>query len=157
MIRNYRPWYADPLFWGIFFIDMLTKQMAVAYCYKPIVFIKNILTFSLSFNRGISFAMFHSENPLVFYAVSLVVFLILCYLAKYTLDRQKEGKNILGELLVLAGGWANFTDRVHSNAVVDFIQLSYNNYYFPTFNIADIAITFGACIMFYSLLQGDDA
>ncbi len=155
-MRNYRPWYVDHLFWGIFFIDMVAKQAVLSFCTVPVVIIKNILVFTISFNRGISLAFFHSNNQWVFYAVSLMVFGVLCFLAKYTLDRQKEGKDIFGELLVLAGGFANFTDRIHSGGVIDFIQLSYRNYYFPVFNLADVAITLGACIIGYSLLQGDD-
>ncbi len=156
MIRNYRPWYTDMLFWSIFLIDMITKQLAVSFCSVPLVIIKNLLVFRLSFNRGISWGFFHSENPFIFLILSILIFLILCFLAKYTLDQQKIGKDIFGQLLVLAGGFANFTDRIRSGGVIDFIQLSYCNHYFPVFNVADVAITLGVCIMLYSFLQSDD-
>ena len=43
-------------------------------------------------------------------------------------------------------------DRFYFGAVVDFIDLHVNGYHWPTFNVADIAITLGALILFVPAL-----
>jgi len=37
-------------------------------------------------------------------------------------------------------------DRVHAGAVTDFVLVHWREAYFPTFNVADAAITLGAAI-----------
>ena len=46
--------------------------------------------------------------------------------------------------LVLSGAVGNGIDRVVLGYVVDFISVHWQNWYFPTFNIADSCITLGA-------------
>ena len=49
--------------------------------------------------------------------------------------------------LVLGGALGNVIDRVHLHYVVDFIQVHWGDAYFPTFNVADMAITGGAALL----------
>ena len=46
--------------------------------------------------------------------------------------------------LVLGGAVGNLIDRVFLGYVVDFISVHWAGWYFPTFNVADSAITLGA-------------
>jgi signal peptidase II len=48
---------------------------------------------------------------------------------------------------ILAGAIGNVIDRVVHGYVVDFLQFHYAGWYFPSFNIADSAITIGAVSM----------
>ena len=48
--------------------------------------------------------------------------------------------------LVIGGAIGNLIDRIAYGAVVDFIDLHYQNLHWYVFNIADIYISFG-CIM----------
>ena len=41
----------------------------------------------------------------------------------------------------------NLIDRLYYGYVIDFIQWYYEGFYWPTFNIADSAITIGATIL----------
>jgi signal peptidase II len=50
--------------------------------------------------------------------------------------------------LILGGAIGNVIDRLLHGYVVDFIQVHYANaYYFPSFNVADSAITLGAVLL----------
>ncbi|MEM7451370.1 MAG: signal peptidase II, partial [Pseudomonadota bacterium] len=49
--------------------------------------------------------------------------------------------------LVLGGALGNVIDRVHLHYVVDFIQVHWGDSYFPTFNVADMAISVGAVLL----------
>lgn len=58
---------------------------------------------------------------------------------------------------VLAGGaLGNFVDRATCGAVTDFIVVHYHHFFFPTINIADIAITFSGLIVAYRMLRYND-
>jgi len=49
--------------------------------------------------------------------------------------------------LILGGAVGNVIDRLLHGHVVDFIQLHYGSAYFPSFNVADSAITVGAALL----------
>ena len=45
---------------------------------------------------------------------------------------------------ILGGAVGNVIDRIARGYVVDFLQFHYGDWYFPSFNVADSAITIGA-------------
>jgi signal peptidase II len=49
--------------------------------------------------------------------------------------------------LILGGAIGNVIDRLMQGYVVDFIHWYYQNWHWPTFNIADSAITVGAVLL----------
>ena len=49
--------------------------------------------------------------------------------------------------LILGGALGNVIDRLLHGYVVDFIQVHYAGWYFPSFNVADSAITIGAILL----------
>ena len=54
--------------------------------------------------------------------------------------------------LILGGALGNLLDRLAYGYVIDFIDVYYHQYHWPVFNIADSAITIGACLFAYDLL-----
>lgn len=55
--------------------------------------------------------------------------------------------------LILGGAIGNVIDRLLHGYVVDFIQVHYANAYFPSFNVADSAITVGAALLIVDELR----
>jgi signal peptidase II len=56
--------------------------------------------------------------------------------------------------LILGGAIGNVIDRLLHGHVVDFIQVHYAGWYFPSFNVADSAITIGAaCLILDEVLR----
>lgn len=51
--------------------------------------------------------------------------------------------------MVIGGALGNAVDRIVHGYVIDFIQFHYHGWYFPTFNIADSAITIGVTLMLW--------
>jgi len=49
--------------------------------------------------------------------------------------------------LVIAGALGNAIDRVALGAVFDFIDLHWNRWHWPAFNVADSAITIGVAVL----------
>jgi signal peptidase II len=57
---------------------------------------------------------------------------------------------------VLGGALGNLWDRVNLGYVVDFIEVYYQDMYWPAFNIADSAITVGAIMLVIDALLFND-
>ncbi|MBB3280544.1 signal peptidase II [Mitsuaria sp. BK037] len=55
--------------------------------------------------------------------------------------------------LILGGAVGNIVDRLLHGYVVDFIQLHWAGWYYPSFNIADSAITIGAVLLIWDELR----
>lgn len=56
--------------------------------------------------------------------------------------------------MIMGGAIGNVVDRLLHGHVVDFIQLHYGGWYFPSFNLADSAITLGAiCLILDEILR----
>ncbi len=64
--------------------------------------------------------------------------------------RIRDGRYLVlavGLALVLGGAVGNLVDRVRLGYVTDFIQVWFGSWPFPSFNVADSAITIGAVLL----------
>ena len=55
--------------------------------------------------------------------------------------------------MIMGGALGNVIDRLLHGYVVDFIQLHWRGWYFPSFNLADSAITLGAVLLIVDELR----
>jgi signal peptidase II len=55
--------------------------------------------------------------------------------------------------LILGGALGNVIDRVLHGYVIDFVQVHWRDWYFPSFNVADSAITVGAALLILDELR----
>ena len=80
-----------------------------------------------------------------FTVVSTVVSVVfVVWLQRMTPRERWLGLSIA---LILGGAIGNLIDRVIYGHVVDFIHVYWRDWYFPSFNVADAAITAGAAIL----------
>jgi signal peptidase II len=56
----------------------------------------------------------------------------------------------------LSGALGNLSDRVRHGFVVDFIQVDPKLFEYPTFNVADIAITIGVALLLIDGMKKPD-
>ncbi len=104
-------------------------------------------------NRGMSFGMFNTGDPLVPWilgAISIVVAVALVW----WLARARRGLVIAGLGLVLGGAVGNLVDRFVYGAVVDYVLLHAGDWRWPAFNVADSAITLGVIALLWDSLFG---
>jgi len=106
-------------------------------------------------NPGAAFGFLAQASPafrsFFFSAVAVVaVFLIL-----YFIIRHKEGTLLQATALSLISGGAlgNLLDRVRFGEVVDFLDFYVGSYHWPAFNVADSAISVGACLLLYEIFR----
>lgn len=128
-------------------LDQLTKAWAVAALSDgPIELIGDAVQFDLIRNRGGAFSLlsFDGVTPLLAVA-AIALSLWLVYLG----HREDDAWLVFGLALVLGGALGNLADRlfrdpgVFEGAVVDFVDVGA----WPTFNLADAAITVGVVLL----------
>lgn len=79
-----------------------------------------------------------------FSAIALIATLLIIY----WLQRQPDNKLFCSALsLILGGTLGNVIDRLAHGYVIDFLLFHWQEWYFPAFNLADIAITIGAGLL----------
>jgi signal peptidase II len=142
------------VFLSIIGIDRWSKCLALFYLKAGDISLCPCVNFSLIWNRGISWGMLHSSSPIIFILLSCFIGLIILALAYYTFYWQfyRYEMFILWEIFVLAGAISNIVDRIVYGAVVDFIQLYIKDWYWPTFNVADMFVVIGIIGMFLKSL-----
>ena len=72
------------------------------------------------------------------------------------LSRLKQAYCLLAVALalVIGGAVGNVIDRIMYGYVIDFIDVYYNAWHWPAFNIADSAISLGAILLIIDALRG---
>lgn len=115
----------------------------------------NVIQFRLVHNQGAAFGLeLGAWQRWIFFAIALVAIAWL-----YTAARQAPVSDRLRQFAVafVAGGAAgNAIDRLLSaRGVVDYIDVGIGSLRWPTFNVADIAVTCGAAALALSLWRED--
>lgn len=139
---------------AIFIVDQATKRYVFNACLN-MCHVGGPLSFNLMINRGISWSLLCSDNPLIFGFITALIGLITLAVAWQGYQRIGAGLAAYGQTLVVAGSCSNILDRILVGGVIDFIVLSWGNWTWPTFNIADIAIVGGVGLMLLQLLRED--
>jgi len=137
------------IFWsvaaGVVVADVYTKQLAVAQLSRvPLRVIGDWLNLRLVYNPGAAFGIHVGEHSRwVFMALALVALVVLGTMVFQTPSAQRFRLLTLG--LVCGGAVGNLIDRVRSaRGVVDFIDVWIGRFHWPTFNVADMAVSCGA-------------
>jgi signal peptidase II len=139
---------------GIYLVDQSSKAWAVRRLrFDDRTIISGILDFAYAENRGIAFGQLQEGGAFgrwFFVALAAAAaFAVLFYFFR----TPRNDDRILGACaLLLAGILGNLTDRVRLGFVIDFIQLHAGQYHWPTFNVADASISFGALLLAYDLI-----
>jgi signal peptidase II len=86
------------------------------------------------------------------WGLSIVAFVAAALVLYFFWRTPRSDDRILGSLaLLLAGIVGNVTDRIRLGFVVDFIDVQFGSWHYPTFNVADAAICVGAGLMIIDL------
>lgn len=150
------------LFWGaalvVILVDFVTKRLAERLLFPPHVpheIVGDVVRFTLAYNPGAAFSM--SLGPYsryIFGAFALIALVVLWKL--YREATAVERMKTLGLGLAWGGAAGNLVDRLRSPlGVVDFIDIGVGSTRFWTFNVADSAVTVGAVMLGWVLLQED--
>lgn len=135
---------------AVFMIDQTTKAWAI----RRLRFggdreiIPGFLNFSYAQNTGVAFSMLDDHGDTGRWGLSVVAFIAAALVVYFFWRTPRADDRILGALaLLLAGIVGNVVDRMRLGFVVDFIDVQFGSWHYPTFNVADMAICLGAGLL----------
>lgn len=139
-------------------LDRITKVMAEGALGlgQRIPVVGDIAAFQLVYNPGAAFGLhLGSWSRWIFLVIAILAVPILYNLWRQTPPADRLRQYTFG--FVAGGAVGNGIDRIlSSRGVVDFIDIGVpGGWRWPTFNIADIAVSCGAVVLAISLWQED--
>ncbi len=151
------------LFWSVLVsivvLDYVTKAIAVAELVParvPRGFLGDWFRWTLVYNPGAAFGLSLGPYSRWIFMVLTAGALVVLY-RLYATARAGDWQRVLAAAMVCAGAIGNLIDRVRSGrGVVDFIDIGIGNMRWPTFNVADIAVSCGAILLAWVLWWEDD-
>jgi signal peptidase II len=135
---------------GVFLIDQSSKAWAVSRLRfgNDIHVIPGLLNFAYAENTGVAFSMLDDHGSTGRWGLSVVAMIAASLVVYFFWRTPRSDDRILGALaLLLAGIIGNVTDRVRLGFVVDFIDVQFGSWHYPTFNVADMSIVMGAGLL----------
>lgn len=108
-------------------------------------------------NTGVAFGLFASaDSPYRVLLLSAFAIAAAVLVAVYSF-RSPIGQRVLqaGLALIFGGALGNLYDRLMYGYVVDFMEFHLGAYYWPTFNIADTAISIGVACLALEIIRDE--
>jgi signal peptidase II len=138
-------------------LDQATKLYVDANfrLHESIPVIRGLFNLTYVRNKGAAFGILADNAVRIpfFITVSIVAMLgILWYIGRIR-DDQKLAVCSLS--LVFAGAFGNLIDRVRLGEVIDFLDVFWQRYHWPAFNVADSAITVGVTLLLIDMWRED--
>jgi signal peptidase II len=138
---------------GVVALDVLSKVWAVdELADAPISIIGDTVDLRLARNTGGAFSLFQAFTPLLAILAIVVAFFLV-----RAVRRADDTLMLVALSLVLGGAIGNLVDRIFRapgfmrGAVIDFVHVSE----WPTFNVADSAVTIGAILLVIWAFRAD--
>jgi signal peptidase II len=142
----------------VIFLDQLSKLWVISALPVgiPHAVIPGFLNWTLTFNSGAAFSFLAGSDGWqrwFFVALALIVSaLLVAWLAR---TPRRDWRTALPLGLIVGGALGNLIDRLHAAQVTDFIQVYYQQWSYPVFNVADCGITVGAVMLIvFGLFSG---
>lgn len=141
---------------SILVLDQVSKGMVRAWLplHSSVTVIPELLDFRYVRNTGAAFGLLNStEIPFkaeIMTAIALFALAAIAFYANRVTSDEPLSK--LGLAAVLGGAVGNLIDRVTSGYVVDFVDIYWGDWHFWAFNVADAAITVGACCLILDMV-----
>lgn len=135
---------------GVYMIDQVTKAWAA----RMLRFegdqslISGFLNLAYAQNTGVAFSMLDNHGDAGRWGLSAVALVAATLVLYFFWRTPRTDDRVLGALaLLLAGIAGNVTDRLRLGYVIDFIDVQFGSWHYPTFNVADMAVCVGAGLL----------
>ena len=127
---------------------LLNQTILIIYGFFNITYVQN---------TGVAFGILDAASlPLKSAALATLTIAAIAGVIVYSLRTPVNQRLLQVALsLILAGALGNLYDRIHYGYVIDFIEVYFRNYRWPSFNIADSAITVGVALLALEIFRKD--
>ncbi len=137
-------------------VDQITKAIAVSNLKfsESLAIINKVFSLTLVQNTGAAFGLFKNQAAFfILISVIAIIFIIFSLSKPHAKDSVQGKKAITFYLplaLILGGAFGNLIDRLRFGYVIDFLDFKV----WPVFNVADSCISFGAFLLFLTIIRG---
>lgn len=135
--------------------DQLTKWAILTWVplYDKVA-VNSFINITHQQNRGAAFSFLANASGWQRWFFTVLAIAVSVAIVMWLWRIRREGLIVLssGLALVLGGAVGNVIDRLRFGHVVDFIQVLIAGWPFPSFNVADSAITVGAALLIIDAL-----
>lgn len=116
------------------------------------------LNFTSARNEGIAFSYFDYGTNYNRWMLIAVTFVICIFLLGWLFRLNTTQKlTAIALALIIGGAAGNFVDRLVFGYVRDFVDFFIGQWHFAIFNLADSAISIGACLLIIDVLKQQPA
>lgn len=140
----------------VIILDLSTKAIASHYLvlHQPVPVFPGF-NWTLMHNTGAAFSFLSDASGWQRWFFSMIAIVVSAGIAIW-MKRLQSGQVWMAAslALILGGALGNAWDRITMGYVVDFIQVYYERWYWPAFNVADSSISVGAAILIIDSLRG---
>ena len=139
------------LFLGLVLTDQFTKQIFMSsFDLGQSIVVNPFLSWTYLQNTGAAFSFLAGGGMMQKSFLLVVSLLVSIWIVIWTqktpsIYRQK----LSGQFLLLSGAVGNLIDRAQYGFVIDFIDVHFNSFYWPVFNIADSLIFVGVVLLIF--------
>ncbi len=141
----------------ILVLDQVTKLYVDANfrLHETVPVIRDFFHLTYVRNKGAAFGILADNAVRIpfFITVSIVAMLGILWYMKRLRDDQRLALFSLS--LVFSGAFGNLIDRIRLGEVIDFLDVFWQRYHWPAFNVADSAITVGVTLLFIEMWRED--
>ena len=135
----------------VFLTDRFSKYIILKLS-QPLgelnISVTSFLNFHLIWNNGIAFGLFSFKQDFYYNLITLLIITITSIII--WLSHKAEELEKISYLMITGGSLGNIFDRIFYSSVLDFIDISINNFHWFIFNVADIFISLGVILLIYS-------
>ena len=134
-------------------LDQLSKYWVVASFEEyEVLTVWPVFNLTLVYNTGAAFSFLSDAGGWQRWFFIIVAVVVSAILAVWLTRLQpRERLTAVGLAFIIGGAVGNLIDRILLGKVVDFLQWHWQDWYWPSFNLADSAITLGVILL---LLDG---
>jgi signal peptidase II len=139
--------------------DQLTKMMVLGSLelYESIE-ITSFFSLTHVHNYGAAFSFLADEDGWQqYFLVSISTIASIAIILWMRKTSTNQPYKLIALSLILSGAIGNLIDRAVFGFVIDFINLHYQDFYWPVFNVADTAITLGVILLLLVDFKQDKA
>jgi signal peptidase II len=140
----------------VFAGDQVTKALVKASVPERAVIpvIPHFLNLTHTRNAGVAFGLFSdAPSPWKTWVLVVISVALLAAVAGIVIrTRRLHWESGVGLAMILGGALSNLVDRIRTGRVLDFVDIYFRSYHWPTFNLADSAIVVGAIFLILQLL-----
>jgi len=140
-------------------LDRVSK-MAVTARYElgqPFSVIDGAFNITYVRNTGVAFGILDAfSSPVKALLLCLVASIAAVVVIVFSFRNSPSNRRLQGALgLILAGALGNLYDRMNYGYVIDFLELHARGFYWPSFNVADTAISIGVLLLAWEMFRNE--